>query len=229
MVPAIISNLVEEARLDPRKPRVVLADDHAIVAAGLEEILKKSANVVASVRDGRALLSAVAQHRPDVVLTDISMPLLNGLDAIRQIRSLSPDSKTIILTMHSEPDLAVAAFKAGASGYLLKTSDEEELEAALRDVMAGRTYVTSRVTGDVLGLLMKAKETAPEGGLSLSSRQREVLQLIAEGRTMKEVATILSISQRTAESHKYDMMEVLGVKTTADLIRYAIKLKLVSA
>jgi len=220
---------VEEARLDPRKPRVVLADDHAIVAAGLEEILKKSANVVASVRDGRALLSAVAQHRPDVVLTDISMPLLNGLDAIRQIRSLSPDSKTIILTMHSEPDLAVAAFKAGASGYLLKTSDEEELEAALRDVMAGRTYVTSRVTGDVLGLLMKAKETAPEGGLSLSSRQREVLQLIAEGRTMKEVATILSISQRTAESHKYDMMEVLGVKTTADLIRYAIKLKLVSA
>ena len=220
---------MEEARLDPRKPRVVLADDHAIVAAGLEEILKKSANVVASVRDGRALLSAVAQHRPDVVLTDISMPLLNGLDAIRQIRSLSPDSKTIILTMHSEPDLAVAAFKAGASGYLLKTSDEEELEAALRDVMAGRTYVTSRVTGDVLGLLMKAKETAPEGGLSLSSRQREVLQLIAEGRTMKEVATILSISQRTAESHKYDMMEVLGVKTTADLIRYAIKLKLVSA
>ena len=220
---------MEDARLDPRKPRVVLADDHAIVAAGLEEILKKSANVVASVRDGRALLSAVAQHRPDVVLTDISMPLLNGLDAIRQIRSLSPDSKTIILTMHSEPDLAVAAFKAGASGYLLKTSDEEELEAALRDVMAGRTYVTSRVTGDVLGLLMKAKETAPEGGLSLSSRQREVLQLIAEGRTMKEVATILSISQRTAESHKYDMMEVLGVKTTADLIRYAIKLKLVSA
>jgi DNA-binding NarL/FixJ family response regulator len=219
---------VEEARLDPRKPRVVLADDHAIVAAGLEEILKRSANVVASVRDGRALLSAVAQYRPEVVLTDISMPLLNGLDAIRQIRGLSPDTKTIILTMHSEPDLAVAAFKAGAAGYLLKTSDEDELEAALRDVMAGRTYVTSRVTGDVLGLLMKAKETPPEDGATLSSRQREVLQLIAEGRTMKEVATILNISQRTAESHKYDMMEVLGVKTTADLIRYAIKLKLVS-
>lgn len=219
---------MEEARLDSRKPRVVLADDHAIVAAGLEEILKKSANVVASVRDGRALLTAVAQYRPEVVLTDISMPLLNGLDAIRQIRSLSPDTKTIILTMHSEPDLAVAAFKAGAAGYLLKTSDEEELEAALRDVMAGRTYVTSRVTGDVLGLLMKAKEAPPDDGATLSSRQREVLQLIAEGRTMKEVATILSISQRTAESHKYDMMEVLGVKTTADLIRYAIKLKLVS-
>ena len=228
MVPAIISNLVEEARLDPRKPRVVLADDHAIVAAGLEEILKKSANVVASVRDGRALLAAVTQYHPDVVLTDISMPLLNGLDAIRQIRNLSPETRTIILTMHSEPDLAVAAFKAGACGYLLKTSDETELEAALRDVVAGRTYVTSRVTGDVLGLLMKAKESPLEGGISLSSRQREVLQLIAEGRTMKEVATILNISQRTAESHKYDMMEVLGVKTTADLIRYAIKLKLVS-
>ena len=129
--------------------------------------------------------------------------------------------------MHSEPDLAVAAFKAGASGYLLKTSEEKELDHAIRDVMAGRTYVTSMVTGDVLGLLMKAKESAANG-IALSSRQREVLQLIAEGRTMKEVATILNISQRTAESHKYDMMETLGVKTTADLIRYAIKLKLVA-
>jgi DNA-binding NarL/FixJ family response regulator len=156
------------------------------------------------------------------------MPLLNGLDAIKQIRTISPETKTIILTMHSEPDLAVAAFKAGASGYLLKTSDEKELEAAIRDVMAGRTYVTSMVTGDVLGLLMKARETPPDNAISLSSRQREVLQLIAEGRTMKEVATILNISQRTAESHKYDMMETLGVKTTADLIRYAIKLKLVA-
>ncbi|MBV8841277.1 MAG: response regulator transcription factor [Bryobacterales bacterium] len=218
----------DAARLDPRKPRVVLADDHAIVAAGLEEILKNTANVVASVRDGRALLAAVAQHRPEVVLTDISMPLLNGLDAIKQIKIISPETKTIILTMHSEPDLAVAAFKAGASGYLLKTSEEKELEHAIRDVMAGRTYVTSMVTGDVLGLLMKAKEAAAENGIALSSRQREVLQLIAEGRTMKEVATILNISQRTAESHKYDMMETLGVKTTADLIRYAIKLKLVA-
>lgn len=220
---------MEEARLDTRKPRVVLADDHAIVAAGLEEILKKSATVVASVRDGRALLTAVSQYRPEVVLTDISMPLLNGLDAIRQIRAISPETKTIILTMHSEPDLAVAAFKAGASGYLLKTSDEAELSTALREVMAGRSYVTSQVTGDVLGLLMKAKESSRDSEISLSARQREVLQLIAEGRTMKEVANILNISQRTAESHKYDMMEVLGVKTTADLIRYAIKLKLVPA
>jgi DNA-binding NarL/FixJ family response regulator len=218
----------EAARLDTRKPRVVLADDHAIVAAGLEEILKNCATVVSSVRDGRSLLAAVAQHRPEVVLTDISMPLLNGLDAIKQIRVISPETKTIILTMHSEPDLAVAAFKAGASGYLLKTSEESELAAAIRDVMAGRTYVTSMVTGDVLGLLMKAREAPSDNGVSLSSRQREVLQLIAEGRTMKEVATILNISQRTAESHKYDMMETLGVKTTADLIRYAIKLKLVA-
>lgn len=218
---------MEEARLETRKPRVVLADDHAIVAAGLEEILKKSANVVASVRDGRALLSAVSQFRPEVVLTDISMPLLNGLDAIRQIRTISPETKTIILTMHSEPDLAVTAFKAGASGYLLKTSDEAELSTALREVMAGRSYVTSMVTGDVLGLLMKAKESSREIQVSLSARQREVLQLIAEGRTMKEVATILNISQRTAESHKYDMMEVLGVKTTAELIRYAVKMKMV--
>jgi DNA-binding NarL/FixJ family response regulator len=198
-----------------------------MVAAGLEEILKRNVTVVASVRDGRALVSAVCDQRPDIVLTDISMPLLNGLDAIRQIRSKSPETRTIILTMHSEADLAVAALQAGASGYLLKTSDEKELTTAIRDVMAGRTYVTSMVTGDVLGLLMKAKEAPSENGIALSSRQGEVLQLIAEGRTMKEVATILDISQRTAESHKYDMMEVLGVKTTADLIRYAVKLKLV--
>lgn len=198
-----------------------------MVAAGLEEILKRNVTVVASVRDGRALVASVCDQKPDIVLTDISMPLLNGLDAIRQIRNKSPETRIIILTMHSEADLAVAALHAGASGYLLKTSDEKELTTAIRDVMAGRTYVTSMVTGDVLGLLMKAKETPSEDGIALSSRQREVLQLIAEGRTMKEVATILDISQRTAESHKYDMMETLGVKTTADLIRYAVKLKLV--
>jgi len=198
-----------------------------MVAAGLEEILKRNVAVVASVRDGRALVAAVSDQKPDIALTDISMPLLNGLDAIRQIRQKSPETRIIILTMHSEADLAVAALQAGASGYLLKTSDEKELTTAIRDVMAGRTYVTSMVTGDVLGLLMKAKETPSDDGIALSSRQREVLQLIAEGRTMKEVATILDISQRTAESHKYDMMEVLGVKTTADLIRYAVKLKLV--
>jgi DNA-binding NarL/FixJ family response regulator len=206
---------------------LVLAEDHGMVAAGLEEILKRSVTVVASVRDGRALLAAVTEHKPDVVVTDISMPLLNGLDAIRQIRNRSPETKSIILTMHPEAELAVAALQAGASGYLLKTSDEKELATAIRDVMSGRTYVTSMLTGDVLGLLMKAKETPPENGIALSSRQREVLQLIAEGKTMKEVASILNISQRTAESHKYDMMETLGVKTTADLIRYAIKLKLV--
>jgi DNA-binding NarL/FixJ family response regulator len=217
---------VEEVRLEPKRPRLVLAEDHGMVAAGLEEILKRSVNVVASVRDGRALLAAVAEHKPDVVLADISMPLLNGLDAIRHIRGKSPETRIIILTQHAEAELAVSALQAGASGYLLKMSDEKELATAIRDVMAGRTYVTSLVTGDVLGLLMKAKET-PSDGSTLSSRQREVLQLIAEGRTMKEVAGILDISQRTAESHKYDMMETLGVKTTADLIRYAIKLKLV--
>jgi DNA-binding NarL/FixJ family response regulator len=218
---------VEEARLEPKKPRLVLAEDHGMVAAGLEEILKRSVNVVANVRDGRALLAAVAEHKPDVVLADISMPLLNGLDAIRHIRAKSPETRIIILTQHSEAELAVSALQAGASGYLLKMSDEKELATAIRDVLAGRTYVTSLVTGDVLGLLMKAKETPAADGSTLSSRQREVLQLIAEGRTMKEVAGILEISQRTAESHKYDMMETLGVKTTADLIRYAIKLKLI--
>ena len=209
------------------KIRVLLADDHAIVSQGLASLLQESFDLVGNVRDGRALVAAVSELKPDVAVTDISMPGLNGLEAIRQIKKLRPATKVIALTMHSEPTLVAEALRAGASGYVLKSSAVEELERAIREVLLGRTYVTSLIAKDVFAVLMEP------GGLSgsepqLTARQREVLQLIGEGRTMKEIATALNISPRTAESHKYDMMQALGCKTTADLIRHAVKLRLVS-
>jgi DNA-binding NarL/FixJ family response regulator len=155
------------------------------------------------------------------------MPLLNGLDAIQQIRARRPNTKVIILTMHGETQLAVDAFRAGASGYMLKVSPAEELITAIQQVAQGRAYVTTLLSKDLITLLLEASKHSRAGDPLLTARQREVLQLIAEGRTMKDVASILNISPRTAESHKYEIMQVLGVQTTAELIRYAIRLKLV--
>ena len=207
---------------------VVLADDHAVVAEGLGALLKEKFTLLRTVYDGRALVAAVAELNPDVVVTDISMPLLNGLDAISQIKSASPAANIIILTMHIEPDLAVQAFRAGASGYLLKTSPGEELVEAVRQVAQGRAYLTSLIAKDLISVLLEAKKESPAGGEKLTGRQREVLQLIAEGRTMKEVASLLHISPRTAESHKYEIMNVLGAQNTAELVQHAIRMKLVS-
>jgi DNA-binding NarL/FixJ family response regulator len=207
--------------------RVLLADDHAVVARGLESLLKKSFDLVAVVHDGHALVDAAEKFRPDVIVTDISMPGLNGLDAIRQIRARRPGMKIVVLTMHRDTQLAVEAFRAGASGYVLKVSPAEELISAIAEVAEGRGYVTTQLTKDLITLLLEARGQ-PAGGTSLTPRQREVLQLVAEGRTMKEVASILNISPRTAESHKYEIMQVLGVETTAALIQYAIRLRLVA-
>ena len=209
------------------RTRVLLADDHAVVAQGLEALLKGSFDLVGVVYDGRALVEAAESLRPDIVVTDISMPLLNGLDAIRQIRTRRPSVKIVVLTMHKETQLAVDAFRAGASGYVLKVSPGEELILAIEQVALGRAFVTTLLAKDLITLLMEA---AGEGSTEspLTPRQREVLQLVAEGRTMKEVASILKISPRTAESHKYEIMQVLGVNTTAALIQYAVRLKLVA-
>jgi DNA-binding NarL/FixJ family response regulator len=207
--------------------RVLLADDHMIVAQGLESLLKDSFTLVGTVRDGRALLEAATRLKPDVIVTDISMPLLNGLDAVRQLKSGGIEAKVIFLTMHADAQLAAEAFRAGASGFVLKQSAGEELIQAINEVIQGRAYLTPLIAKDMITVLMEAKD---QGGASgkLTSRQREVLQLIAEGRTMKEVAGILNISARTAETHKYETMEVLGVHTTAELVQCAIRLRLVS-
>jgi len=209
------------------KIRVLLADDHTLVAEGLQSLLKDSFDLVGMVYDGRALLESAERLRPDVIVTDISMPLLNGLDAVRQIRARRPEARIIILTMHRDTHLAAEAFRAGVSGYLLKVSSGEELVSAIREVAQGRSYVTTLMAKDLINLLIDAGAAPREGGSPLTPRQREVLQLIAEGRTMKEVAGILNISPRTAESHKYDIMQALSVQTTAELVQSAIRMKLV--
>jgi DNA-binding NarL/FixJ family response regulator len=208
------------------KTRVLLADDHAIVAQGLESLLKESFDLVGVVHDGRALLDAAEKLRPDVIVTDISMPMLNGLDAIREIRTRRPSTKVIVLTMHRDTQLAVEAFRAGASGYVLKVSPADELHRAISEVADGRGYVTSLLAKDLITILLEARGQGT-ADTPLTPRQREVLQLVTEGRTMKEVASILHISPRTAESHKYEIMRVLGVKTTAELIQCGVRLKLV--
>ena len=209
------------------KTKVLLADDHAIVTEGLEALLKDTFDLVGVVHDGFALLDAVDSLAPDVIVTDISMPQLNGIDAIRQIKTRRSDAKIVVLSMHRDTQLVVDALRAGALGYVLKVSPGEELIQAITQVGQGRAYVTSLVSKDVLSILLEARQ---DGGDSapLTTRQRQVLQLIAEGRTMKEVAMVLNISPRTAESHKYEIMQVLGVKTTAALIQCAIRLRLVA-
>jgi DNA-binding NarL/FixJ family response regulator len=210
------------------KTRVLLADDHTIVAEGLRSLLEGEFEFVGTVGDGRALLDAARNLKPDVIVADISMPLLNGLDAARQLTRDGVTAKIVFLTMHAEAHLAAEAFRAGASGYVLKSSAGEELIAAIHEAAKGRAYVTPLITKDVLSFLMDAARQGRQLAVKLTPRQREVLQLVAEGRTMKEVASILNISARTVESHKYDMMESLGVQTNAELVQYAIKIGLVS-
>lgn len=210
------------------KTRILLADDHTVVAQGLEALLKDSFELTGVVHDGRALLEADQRLQPDVIVTDISMPLLNGIDAIRQIRSRRSDAKIVVLTMHPDTQLAVNAFRAGASGYVLKVSPGEEFITAIEQVAQGRAYVTPLLARNVIDVLLEARGEKPDSGEQLTVRQREVLQLIAEGRTMKEIASILHISPRTAESHKYEIMQALGVDTTAGLIQWAVRMKLIA-
>jgi len=209
------------------KTRVLLADDHVVVAQGLAEILRTRFDLVGVVHDGRALLTATDELKPDVIVTDVSMPLLNGLDAIRQIRTRFPRVKVVVLTMHTDTEIAVGAFRAGARGYVPKIAAAEEFITAVEEVSLGRAYVSPLVTKDLIAVLMEVAAPDAPAGPQLTARQREVLQLVAEGRTMKEIASILHISPRTAESHKYQVMQVLGIETTAGLVQYAVRSKLV--
>jgi DNA-binding NarL/FixJ family response regulator len=201
-------------------PRVLLADDHALLLGAFEKLLGGECDIVGQVSDGRALVAAAESLKPDVIVLDIAMPLLNGLEAGRQIKRTQPDVKLVYLTMNEDPELAAEAFRAGASAYLLKRSAASELTTAIREVMLGRSYVTPLVTsGLVQSLLQPDRAQEPE----LTSRQREVLQLLAEGRSMKEIATILDLTPRTVAFHKYEMMKRLNVTSTAELIQYAVR------
>lgn len=204
------------------RPRVVLADDHTMIVEAFEQLLAPSCEIVGKVFDGRALVQAVRDLSPDAVVLDISMPLLNGLTAARQIREFDKDVKLVFVTMNEDPDLAAEAFQAGASAYLLKRSAASELLAAIQQVVLGRSYVTPLVTE---GMEQSMMEHGPDGPArhELTPRQREVVQLLAEGRSMKEVAAILNIAPRTVAFHKYRLMDQLHVKTNAELIQYAVR------
>ena len=210
-----------------RRPRVLLADDHRLLREAFVKLLEPECDVVGAVADGRALLEAAPKLRPDVVVVDIAMPLLNGLDAARQVKRSMPSVKVVFLTVSEDPELAAEAFRAGASAFLLKNSAASELLQAIADVVQGRSYVTPLATRDMVDNLMRQPESA-RGARELSPRQREVLQLLAEGRTMKEIASILKITARTVAFHKYSMMEDLGIKSTAELVQYAVKARIVS-
>jgi DNA-binding NarL/FixJ family response regulator len=210
------------------RPRVLLADDHRMVAEGLKSLLTPEFELVGVVEDGLALIDAAKKLRPDVIVADITMPKLNGLDAVTQLRKENPRIKVIFLTMHQEVAYARRALDAGASGFLLKHSAPEELVIAVRAAVAGNTYLTPALAGEVLHEIKRDPEAANDPVGSLTPRQREVLQLVAEGQSAKEIAALLSISARTVEFHKYQMMETLGLRNNTELIHFAIKHGIVS-
>lgn len=205
------------------KPRILLADDHRIVAEGIRSLIEPEFELVGIVEDGRALLAAAEQLRPDVIIADISMPLLNGIEAVRQIKKIDQNVKVIFLTMHPDITYAVSAFEAGALGYVLKHSAPHELNLAIRNALKGKKYITPIVSGDFIEGGKKGSQERQEEKSYLTRRQCEVLQMLAEGHSAKEAASVLGISPRTVEYHKYQIMKDLNLKTVADLVRYAVK------
>ena len=204
------------------RPRILLADDHTMLLDAFQRLLEPRCEIVGTACDGRALIDLAASTRPDVIVLDISMPGLNGLDACAQLRLRMPGIKLVFLTVNEDPDIAAEAIRLGASGYLLKSSASAELFTAIEQALAGKTYVTPLVTKGVpLGVFLC--QAVKPGVEKLTARQREVLQLLAEGRAMKEVADLLHVSARTVAFHKYTIMEHLGLKTSAELVQYALE------
>jgi DNA-binding NarL/FixJ family response regulator len=206
------------------RPRILLADDHTMLLDAFKALLEPAFDVVGMVTDGRMLLTEFSRLDPDVVLLDIAMPLLNGLDAGRQLRARRRTVKLVYLTMNPDPDLASEALRLGASAYVLKTSAATELTQAIHEAMQGRCYITPLVARDVVEALVDPRPARR----ALTVRQREVLQLLAEGRSMKEAAAILDVAPRTVAFHKYRMMDQLGVKNSAELVQFAVREGVVS-
>lgn len=213
-----------------KKPRLLMADDHSIMLAGLRKLVEGTCEVVGEVEDGRALVEAAERLRPDLILLDISMPLLNGMDAARQIKKSVPEAKLIFLTMHASPVFATEALQAGASGYLLKQSAASELPHAIDTVLKGQTYLTPTITKPVLDSIVRQSQGELKRSLmQLTPRQREVLQLLAEGKSPKDIALLLNLSVKTVDFHKMRLMEQLDLHSTLALCKFAIAEGLVSA
>jgi len=208
-------------------PRILLADDHTMLLEAFRRLLEGKCEVVGAVSDGRALLREAPVLKPDVLVIDIGMPLLNGLEAGRQLKEMLPSVKLIFLTMNEDSDLAAEAMRSGASAYLLKSSAASELFRAIQDVLKGKTYVTPKIARGMEQAFIRY----PRGRRhqkSLTARQREVIQLLAEGKSMKEAADFLNVTPRTVAFHKYRIMEELGLKTSADLVQFAIRNRIVA-
>jgi DNA-binding NarL/FixJ family response regulator len=202
--------------------RILLADDHMMVRQGIRALLEKEGfEVVAEAMDGRDAVRLAEKLKPDVAVLDIAMPLLNGIDAAREIRRVSPRTKTTLLTVHEENQYVVEALRAGVTGYVVKTKAAEDLVKAIREVSLGAVYMSPGVSREAVRAYLDGTEPSTDG---LTPREREVLQLVAEGKTTKEVAAVLGISVKTAESHRSRIMEKLDIHETASLVRYAIRL-----
>ena len=211
-----------------KRPTVLLADDHNIVVEGLRRVLEPSYEVVGFAENGQALLIATGQLQPDVIVADVSMPLLNGIEAIRQIRKTDQSVKIVFLSMHPDVVYVTEALQAGGSAYVLKSSAGIEILTAIGHALRGKRYVSPSIDRAAVEAQMKREGHAHRPSDSLSQRQREVLQLAAEGRSTKEIAKLLHVSPRTVEFHRYRLMETLGLHTTAELVQYAIKHRIVS-
>ena len=202
------------------RPTLLLADDHVIVADGLRSLLKDDFELVGTVADGVALIEAADRLRPDIIISDLGMPRMHALDVLRALEGRGLPSRVIILTMHADVSLAMEAFRLGVFGYVLKSAAGSELIRAIHEVLAGRPYLTPVIAKDVMTAV---KTMTPTHTARPTLRQRQVLRLIAEGKRMKEIAAILGVSPRTVESHKYEMMNALGLRSTAELIQYALR------
>jgi len=213
----------------PARPRILIADDHTLVAELCKKLLESEFDVVGIVTNGRALVRVATELKPDVVLVDVAMPLLNGLDAGQQVKQALPGVKLLYLTMNPDPEIAAEAFRRGGSGYLLKTCATTDMVTAVRDVLRGKTYMSRTLPKDTVNYLRRQDKHMVEEDERLTERQREVLQLIAEGKVMKEIGGMLNMTTRTVAFHKYRIMEALGAKSSAELVRYAVRNHIVAA
>jgi DNA-binding NarL/FixJ family response regulator len=216
---------MQSPSLSPIRPRVLIADDHSVVAEGLRSLLQKNCDVIGVVSNGRELLEKAPQLKPELFVLDITMPLLNGLDAAERLKSTLPNAKFVFLTMSDDPNLAAAALNLGAVGYVLKQAAASELMKAISEVVQGRSYVTPKLRPENWAV---QKARARQLSKDLTPRQQEVLQLLAEGRPMKEIADILKVSEKTVMFHKYHIMHSFNLKNNTDLVLFAVKHHLIS-
>jgi len=211
------------------RPRILIADDHIFLAELCKRLLDAEFHVIGIVTDGRAMVREAARLEPDVILADVGMPILNGLDAGQQVKKSLPSVKLLYLSMKNDPEIVAEAFRRGASGYMLKTCTSSQLVVAVRDILRGKTYMSPTLPRETIGFLRRQNATVAKDAERLTERQREVLQLLAEGKVMKEVGAILNMTTRTVAFHKYRMMERLGVTTNAELVRYAVESHILAA